>query len=186
MRVGEQIRIGIDMDGVLADFLETLVIEHNIKHNDNMKVSDIKTWELDPRLIDLFNNDPSIFSRPNPIPGAIETMKVLLTNPDYNVYIATDTNGCADIYKHKYEWIQKHLPSFNMKRFIAIKEKDLLKLDVLLDDNPHILSTDTFTYKVAMSARYNEGVVCSFRINKWSEFLEVLEKIERLLKLPSL
>ena len=108
----------VDMDGVLVDF-----------------ESGIKSLSVDE--IDLYENKldevPGIFSRMNPIEGAIESFEKI--NEHFDVYILSTApweNPTA--LNDKLAWIKKNIGEIAKKRVIFSHNKHLNMGDYLIDD----------------------------------------------------
>jgi 5'(3')-deoxyribonucleotidase len=108
----------IDMDGVLVDF------ESGIK---SLSIDEIKLYE------NKLDEVPGIFSRMNPIIGAIESFEKI--NKHFDVYILSTApweNPTA--LNDKLAWIKKNIGDIAKKRVIFSHNKHLNMGDYLIDD----------------------------------------------------
>jgi 5'(3')-deoxyribonucleotidase len=109
----------IDMDRVLVDF-------------------DSGVQKTEPEILSLYDeeqydNIPHVFSRMDPISGAIEAFKAL--QEKYEVFVLTTApwrNNTA--LQDKKDWLEKYLGDLVRKRVIFSHHKDLLLGDYLIDD----------------------------------------------------
>ncbi|MDR1198101.1 MAG: hypothetical protein LBK94_03685 [Prevotellaceae bacterium] len=113
-----------DMDNVLVDFRSGID-----------RLSDETKKEYEGRLDDV----PGIFSLMEPMPGAIEAVKLL--SEYFDVYIlSTAPWKNISAWSDKAAWVQKYFgdgkDSMFYKRLIISHHKDLNKGDYLIDDRP--------------------------------------------------
>ena len=108
----------IDMDGVLVDF-------------------DSGVAKSEPDILasyeGQYDNIPHVFSKMDPMPGAIEAFKSL--QEKYDVYVLTTApwrNETA--LQDKKDWLNKYLGDLIKKKVIFSHHKELLIGDYLIDD----------------------------------------------------
>ena len=108
----------VDMDGVLVDF--------------NSGVSKFGTDVL-ASYEGQYDNIPGVFSKMDPMPGAIEAFESL--QEKYDVYVLTTApwrNETA--LQDKKDWLKKYLGDLIKKKVIFCHRKDFLRGDYLIDD----------------------------------------------------
>lgn len=117
--------------------------------------------------------EKGFFLNLEPIPNAIETIKVLEEKYNCTVWFVTSPFTSPYCIQEKLEWIQKHFGSKKWKdRVILTKDKTLVRGDFLIDDNPDIdvlkgksMLQPTWEH-VLFSKSYNKK--CDkMRINSW-------------------
>ncbi len=107
----------VDMDSVLVDFQSGI---------DKLSEEDKKNYYLDE------DNAPGIFSKMQPIDGAIEGYKELTKH--YDVYIlSTAPWDNPSAWSDKLLWVKHYLPEAH-KRLILSHNKNLNAGDFLIDD----------------------------------------------------
>ena len=134
-------RIGIDCDDVINNLVEVWIEKYNLDYNDNIKIEDIKTWDIGDytkagKDFYKYLGDGETFKNLSIKDGAAEVIEKLCENNE--VYIVTanasyNTGVCDD----KVNFIKKFMPFFQIKNIIFINNKSLLDLDVLIDDGLH-------------------------------------------------
>ena len=185
--MSKKLTLYIDIDEVIAKFLDKLCTEYNYKYNTNIKISDIKTWSLNTymdgnKAFEIINS-PGFFGSLEPIEGAIETIEKLVNDNKYEVFVISSPSNEYSVYE-KYLWIRKHLPFFDIRNLILVGNKGelLSRIDgegsVLFDDCPEYIRKFNGV-KVVMNRKYNRdlivGVDCDFRVKDWDEFYEIIK-----------
>ena len=117
----EKIKLFLDMDGVLADFIKA------VEEHPDYEIS--KKHDLLDQL--------DVFGMLEPIPGAISAVNKLWVSGKYDMYIAsTPPWDNVEAWTHKRVWVEKYLPMFK-KRLILTHHKDMLcgsPKDIIIDD----------------------------------------------------
>ena len=108
----------IDMDNVLVDFKSAI---------KTIPADILQKYEGNP------DNVPGIFSKLQPMPGAIEAFTKLAQK--YDVYIlSTAPWNNPSAWTDKVLWVQKYLGEVAYKRLILSHHKNLCKGDYIIDD----------------------------------------------------
>ena len=180
-------KIAIDFDGTLFPTLEKVLEIYNRRHNTNLALSQITTYNfcdsfepaIADEMIELFV-DKDVYDNLQPYKGAIRAIKTLVEQGN-EVYIAT----ASDIrnMKWKEQLLQKHFPFIPKHNLIRIYNKALLNVDVLVEDNIDTLKM-TFADRVCFNQPWNQDedadwVYSISRIHHWGEIINVISDIER-------
>lgn len=157
-------RLGIDLDGVVADFNGGWVRAYNQDFRAKISTAELVEWDQIPRLThfdhmsDFWtwarNLKPgSLFSQLDPYPCAVESLIRLAG--DHDVIVVTTKPKWAEV--DTYQWlVDKGVPAAEVH---ITREKWLVDCDVFLDDAPHVLSR---------LARYRpDATVCRF-VRPWN------------------
>lgn len=135
-----KIKIGFDMDGVLADLVTEIIYKYNKKFSDNIIThKDFVEWGFDeykaikhPDVIWNFVGNLD-YSYVMPMKRAVKVLEKLIIE-GFDVYIITDAFSWPNTLKSRYEWLISHF-SFMKNNFIFTKNKHLVDVDYLIDDN---------------------------------------------------
>lgn len=146
-------KIGIDIDEVLARFLPAIIKYHNETYNTSLKDADFKTYNLweswggtkeesIEKINDFFQTD--YFKKIKPISGAQKATRMLKENNDLSII----TSRKDEIAKETESWVHQHFPNiFSEVHFAGhyfsngqnSKTKrqicDSLEVNVLIEDN---------------------------------------------------
>ena len=113
-------RLYFDMDNVLVDFESGIA-----------RLDEATRTAYSGRLDEV----PGIFSRMDPMPGAIAAVHQLAK--DFDVYIlSTAPWKNPSAWADKVTWVTEYLDDVLHKRLILSHHKDFLKGDYLIDDRP--------------------------------------------------
>lgn len=178
-------RLGIDLDGVVADFNAGWIRLHRDEFGSELHPEMVTTWDglhelggfADMRAFWRWargNADrPSIFRHLDPYPDAIETLHrldrdghdivIITTKPDW---ARTDT----------FRWLADHeLPTAEVH---LTERKHLVGCDVYLDDGPHVLPPLVRHHPEALVCRFvrpwNRPVKGTEDVESWSEFERIV------------
>ncbi len=162
-------RLGIDLDGVVANFTQGWIDFYNRQFGTSLDVDDCKRWNDLVGLTHFYDIDEfwewssdldshSIFWHLEPFPGAVEAVRglvdaghtiiVLTTKPDFAV---NDTH----------DWLERH--HFPAAEVHILEDKWTIDCDVYLDDGPHVLED--------LVAHRPDRTVCRY-VRPWNHPLE--------------
>lgn len=181
------LKIAIDFDSTLFPTMETVLDIYNKRHNTNILLSQIITYNLHDSLPadvadELFAMfvEKEVYLSLQPYRGAVRAVKALVEH-GHEIYIATSTD--VRNMEWKEELLQKHFPFIPKKNLIRIYNKELLNVDVLVEDNIDNLK-NTFAHQVCFNQPWNvdedaDYVWSIYRIHHWGEINNVIQSIER-------
>ena len=149
-------KIGIDIDEVLADFLPAIIKYHNETYNTFLTSSDFKTYNLweswggtkeesVKKIYDFFRTD--YFSEINPIKGAQNATRVLRENNDLSIV----TSRHEEITRETKRWVNQNFPNtfseINFAGHYYSKNKNSkTKRQICDSQGVEILIEDNFEY----------------------------------------
>lgn len=152
--------VGCDVDGVLADIMTPWLGRYNHDWDDNLKLTDIKTWGIDKYVkpecgqkIYGYLKDPTLYDEALPYDGALEFIKNLKEAGHRVVYVTACTP--QHLYR-KFQWLLDLKLLKNIREYITASDKSLVCTDWLVDDSYE--NTSKFKGQTALIARpWNEG-----------------------------
>ena len=179
------IRVGIDMDGVLADFNTGWMTRYNDEFGTNLDASMVQQWDGLYTLTHFTSmgefwrwaqgDGRSTFRDAPPLTGAIEAVKRI--GARHRVCIVSSKFDWA--IPDSLAWLADHDVPAREVHFLW--DKTLAECDVYLDDAPHQLSELTAGLPQAVVCRmvhpWNDPMDCVVDIHSWEEFEALVERV---------
>ena len=179
------IRIGIDMDGVLADFNTGWMTRYNTDFGTALEASMVDRWDGLHSLTHFTSMDDfwawaqgdgrSTFRDAPPLPGAIEAITRI--GRRHRVVIVSSKFDWA--IPNSLAWLADHRVPAREVHFLW--DKTLARCDIYLDDAPHQLEELRDGVPDAVVCRmvhpWNEPVAGVVDVHSWTEFEAVVERV---------
>lgn len=182
-------RIGIDIDDTIFTCVSTMLDYINERLPLNLKLEDINTYWLEDHIPDQYKwivengfHDKLFWKKIKPIPYAAEAINSLIDNGN-EVYFVTAS--LPENLRKKMKFLGRFLnrdSEFMKNHTINIRNKSLLKLDVLIDDSrANIISGDYIgiALKYPWNAPHLDSRNEFYFAENWLEILEILRSIEK-------
>ncbi len=173
-----RIRIGLDVDDTLYECNSYAVDIINRRHPDEepIRIEDIKTWGGDERHGDeriALYSDPE-FVRTQPItPGAQEFVRKLSEIGD--VFFITAVP--ARVMSARAERLLQDFPEIPSRNIMMGTRKDVISLDIMLDDGAHNISSSRAAYPVLFRKPWNSDLSGLLSVNSYDDFLHFCEMV---------
>lgn len=180
------VRLGIDLDGVVANFTKGWVERYNREFGTSLAEADVRTWGA---MIDLTDFDdmeefwawaangdgPSIFRHLEPYPNAIGSLQRL--HRGHEIVIITTKPDFA--WEDTRLWLRDHDVPYD--ELHITEEKWKVPCDVYLEDSPHQLDELTLERPDRVVCRFvrpwNAPVTGARDIHDWDEFVALVDRI---------
>lgn len=178
-------RLGIDLDGVVADFNAGWMKRYNDQFGTSLKPEMVQSWDAFVALTRFNNNTefwdwarndggPGLFRDLPVFPEAIESLKRLSTN--HKIVIITTKPRWANA--ETFAWIaESGIPT---REVHITGRKWEVDCDVYLDDGPHNLEHLVVERPDRMICRYiqpwNRAMAGVVDIDSWDTFEELVSK----------
>lgn len=161
-----RLRLGIDLDGVVADFNAGWTALHNAEFGGSLSADMVTMWDGLYRLGGFDNMDafwawargneqrPSIFRHLGLLPGALETLQALDSEGHHIVIVSTKPDWAVHETLH---WLADNkIPTREVH--LTFTKSDVA-CDMYLDDAPHVLPE--------LVEHHPDAVVCRF-VRPWN------------------
>lgn len=196
-------RIIVDQDEVLADFVGKVLRRWNAINGTNFNKEHIHAWRMEEilgrdalgrsaeGLIDEWMQEPGFFEDLEPLPGAIEGF-TRLQAMGHDVIIVTSVPEVAkNAFDGKRVWVRKHLSKLSMKNFIACSRKETIDADMIIDDGLHNIDAwlnagkgNAVIFDRAWNRPYPRPAT---RVADWADLMQLFEswhQMEQIRRLP--
>ena len=179
MRKKHTLRIGVDVDDVLylcnQHAIDLLSGERDLQ---GLGIHDINSWGagstksvLDERLAYFSSPD---FVRNQPIiPGAGEFIKKLSEKGEVFFVTAVGSTCMAE----RAQRLLKDFPEVPERNIVIGSRKDLIALDILLDDGAHNILGSCAKYPVLFRRPWNNNMTGLLAVNGYDDFLRLVDQI---------
>ena len=172
----------IDMDDTIENLSEAWVAYLNHRYGTQVSYNQVKTWDMTkafPMLTKeqiytpLTENELWLWVKPKP--GAANTLLKLMMD-GHRLFIVT-----ASAYQTLPVKLDKvlftYFPFLRPEQVIITTQKQMIKGDVLVDDNPQNLIGGDFE-KILMTAPHNQTYQANqngmYRVHRWEEAYEII------------
>lgn len=178
------LRLGIDLDGVVADFNSGWMRHYNEEHGTDLTVDQVQFWDGLHTLTHFEAMDDfwawakdhgghSVFRHLEVYDGALEAIRAL-NREGHDIVIVTAKPDWA--IHDTFEWLADHrIPTREVHIAYAKYEVDC---DVYLDDSPHVLPELVEHRPDRVVCRFvrpwNTPIEGTVDVHDWAEFREVV------------
>jgi 5'(3')-deoxyribonucleotidase len=169
----------VDIDNILNDLTKKTIDLYNIRSGKNIKLSDITTYSFfkclpnDAEPMCKLFTEKELWDSLEPIESSQEVLKDIV-DMGIEVYLATATDPVN--FEWKCEWVKKHYPFISTDNIIRIKNKSLLKCDVIIDDClDNLINSDA--EKICLYYPWNQSANINIhRAYSWIDILNIIER----------
>ncbi|EOH75848.1 MULTISPECIES: 5' nucleotidase, NT5C type [Enterococcus] len=166
------VRIAVDMDEVIADFMSKeirLFNESNGTAYTKEGIAGKKLRELHPEETENIRkrvSDPTYFSDLPLIDGAKEALEKLAEK--HEIFITTAAMEFPTSFNAKYAWLKEHFAFIPESHYVFCGDKSIISADYLIDD--HLRHLETFRGQgILFAAPHNAHETYELKLNGWDE-----------------
>lgn len=180
-------RLGIDLDGVVANFTKGWMAFYNDQFGTRLVESDSRNWGDLVNLTHFEHIDEfwewssdldgrSVFWHLEPFPGAVEALRSLVDEGHHIIVLTTKPTFAVD---DTHEWIERHrIPAAEVH---ILEDKWLVECAVYLDDGPHVLPGLVEHRPDSTVCRYvrpwNRPVPGAVDVESFEDFTDVVSRL---------
>ncbi|MBS7344787.1 MAG: 5'-3'-deoxyribonucleotidase [Caryophanon sp.] len=171
--------IAVDMDQVLANFIDKAVAASNAHFGEQLSAYEIFRGEHSEEKRQQFwqiINEPDFFRDLALLDeDAYDVLKEL--NETYDIYIATAAMDVPGSFLAKYDWLREHFPFLNPQYFIFCGNKKVVNADYLIDDTVQQLRNFT-GQGILFDQPSNQGDTEFPRVHGWKGVRDYFANVE--------
>jgi 5'(3')-deoxyribonucleotidase len=169
------LKLGIDMDGTIANFTEESFhrvkelygITMTVEEDAYMPKTSQLVWEkLSPEQQAKYKDHrelyreicvPGFFLGLKPFPGAVEAVRELAAE-GHKIFFVTKPLNWDRSAPEKIEWLKKYFPDMEYSIIMvnSTKAKGILDLDVMVDDDLRVLDNISLAARICIAQPWNE------------------------------
>lgn len=129
------------MDSITVDMTPTWLKIYHERTGDKLPTGKQTTWSFGslvkyPKKLNAIYQEDGFFANLPPMPGATEYIPKLIEKGVDVVFLTQLPRKSNTAANDKKAWIEKHIPSFNVRNIIFAHRKHIVGGDLLFDDNP--------------------------------------------------
>lgn len=181
-----RLQIGLDMDDILYDCnafaLERLNREEGIE--PPLRIYDIRSWGEGKSRVDgrmRYFSDPDFVANQPVLPGAREFVHRLCEVAEV-FFVSAVPPACMSVRALR---LRADFPEVPAENILLGTRKDLVRLDILLDDGAHNISHSPATYPVLFRKPWNTHLSGLLSVNTYDDFLHLVEMLREASATPS-
>lgn len=168
-----------DVDDVVANLMDRWLAEYNAEYDDTLTKDKITDWNLSCFVkkecsgdIYKYLENKNLYDFIKPIEDSLSVINQLKKN-NRVVFATMTTDGSAGI---KYNWLFRHRYLNNRRDYVETHDKNLLKGDVIIDDNFDFVNNyDDGKILFSQPWNQNHGSFPDFLVAKnWNEVKRIL------------
>lgn len=175
-----KISVGVDVDDVLLPCVCHAVELANADYGFSppLSVEEITTWEANGGRSDVifsYFDREDFFQTQEPFEGACEFIRKLSQMAE--VFFVTAIS--PPFMGIRAGQLAKYFPDVSLKNYIPATRKDIINVDVLLDDGGHNILAANAKYPVLLRRPWNRHITGMLAVNSYDEFLNLLDCIKK-------
>ena len=174
----------IDMDGVICDYTQKMLDlavtgfglpQYSAKEVLFFETEKIFSQEYQEK-VERLSLEENFFLSLEPLPGAIEAIKEMLTDSNFDVWICSSPKKTGETcHSEKFLWLRKYFGQKFAEKLILTRDKTLVYGDYLIDDKSDVygVNEEPFWEHIIFDPPYNRESRGKKRMD-WSNWKEVL------------
>ncbi|MFA7111774.1 MAG: hypothetical protein WC174_05360 [Bacilli bacterium] len=175
----------MDFDNVLCETGKEFLRIYNQYTGEHLKESDLTEYDVASIVPDKYKwlanhiwEMPELYDHAIPLNVSQMHVKMLADNNDIELYVASVSP--PEVISCKYKFLSKEYPWIKQENIIIINNKQLLNMDVLVDDNPQNLLNSKY-HGILLSYYWNKSFDCKSNIVRVNDWYEIYDEIIRML-----
>ncbi len=173
-----RLRVGLDVDDTLYECNSYALSIINSRHRDEepITIDEITEWGHCGRRADeriALYSDPEFVASQPIIPGAQKFVRELARHCDV-FFITAVPAACMSARAQR---LIKDFPEIPPENIVIGTRKEIMQLDILLDDGAHNISKSRAAYPVLFRKTWNAHLSGLLAVNSYSDFLHLCKMV---------
>lgn len=172
----KKLTIGIDFDDVLVKCTEWALELEALKGN-RLDYESVDKWGKTGRPTDVIFKyfGEASFYESQPLYDGAQDFVAELQRRGHNIVIITAVDGRFS--NIRVGQIQKYFPNIGERNIVLTSRKDLVHVDVLIDDAPHNIEDTPAQYPILMRRPWNQHLSGLISVYSYQEILAFIDRI---------
>ena len=173
------VRIAVDMDEVIADFIAKQLRLFNEANGTTYSKEDLagkKLREIHPEQAENIRgmvSDDTYFSDLPVIEGAKEALEKLAEK--HEIFITTAAMEFPTSFDAKYAWLKEHFGFIPESNYVFCGDKSIISADYLIDD--HLRHLENFQGQgILFASEHNHHETYELKMNSWDEIYRYFDE----------
>lgn len=173
-----RLRIGLDVDDILYECNSYALRLLKEKYGDDpaLDINKIKAWGTQGNIADErieYFSDPEFVKNQPVYTGAKKFVKELCAIADVFFITAVPVN-CMSVRAKR---LSEDFPDVPAENILIGTRKDIINIDILLDDSVHNISSSQASYPVLMRRPWNVDLSGLLSVNSYDDFIHLAKMI---------
>ena len=175
----------VDIDDTLCNLQETVIRIFNKRYNTNYTLEGFHDFNImnvlpveEATKFKSIYGEHGVYDLVKPFVCSQDGLRKLM-NDGHQIYLAS--NIIPETHSEKVAFVQRYYPFIDPSRIIAIKDKWLLRADIMIEDNLDNLLAKPYYHRILMNRPWNQNVsdyvYGIYRCNNWNEIVDTVNKI---------
>lgn len=177
--------ICVDIDDTICNLQETVIEifnkrygkEYSLENFHSFDIMDVLPVEEATNFIAIYG-ESGVYDLVKPFVGSQDGLRKLI-NDGHQIYFAS--NIIPETHSEKIAFIKRYFPFVDPSRVIAIKDKWLLRAEIMIEDNLDNLLAKPYYERILIDRPWNQWnkdyVYGVYRCNNWNEVVAAVNKI---------
>lgn len=173
-----RLRIGLDVDDILYECNAYALRLLKEKYGDDpaLDINKIRAWGVQGNIADErinYFSSPDFVAAQPVYPGAKKFVKELCTIADV-FFITAVPLDCMSVRAKR---LSEDFPDVPKENTLIGTRKDIINIDILLDDSVHNISSSQASYPVLMRRPWNTDLSGLLSVNSYDDFIHLAKMI---------
>lgn len=172
-----KLRVGLDCDEVLAMCNAPALERLNDEIGSSYTIYDVDGWAASDEKLEERNKyfSDEEFVANQPVVEGARSFVTSLIDRGCEIFVITAVPG--NVTKARHEWLTRNFPEVPDENIIFGKRKDIMNVDVLVDDAAHNILSSNAPFPILLRKPWNKNVTGCLAANNFEDVLALIDMI---------